>query len=46
LLKALFPNTATTLAEVGQAMINITLHGYARPIIEVPDILTLAHEPT
>jgi hypothetical protein len=43
ILKLLFPGSATTLAEVGQAMMNITQRGYTTTTIEVPDILTLAH---
>jgi len=31
-----------TLAEVGQAMINAVTIGYERPVLEVPDIVTLA----
>jgi len=41
-LKALFPNSATTLADVGLAMINVTLLGYEKQVIEVSDILVLA----
>ncbi|MCY1562300.1 hypothetical protein D9M68_996700 [compost metagenome] len=33
-----------TLEEVGKAMINVTLHGYHKPIIEVKDISFLAHQ--
>ncbi len=42
LLKLLFPNGAGTLAELGQAMINITLFGYDKQVIEVKDIKALA----
>lgn len=30
------------MAEVGQAMINVTRHGYEKPVLEV-DIVELAH---
>jgi len=42
-LKVLTPNMASTLAEVGQAMINVTLFGYETHTIEVKDIKKLAH---
>lgn len=42
MLRAFFPAFTTTLAEVGKAMINVTRIGYARPVIEVKDILVLA----
>jgi len=41
-LKLLFPNGASTLAELGEAMINITLNGYDKQVIEVKDIIKLA----
>ncbi len=41
LLKAIMPKFATTLAEVGQAMIEVTLNGYSKNIIEVDDILAI-----
>ena len=40
----IMPNSVSTLAELGQAMINITLHGYTKQVIEVKDILVLAKE--
>ncbi len=43
ILRALFPGFVTTLAEVGQAMINITKLGYSKPVIEVKDIVVLAN---
>lgn len=43
ILKVLMPNMASTLAEVGQAMINVTLHGYDKQILEVKDIIKAAH---
>lgn len=41
-LRPLFPNFVCTLREVGQAMINATLRGYEKPILEVKDIVKLA----
>lgn len=38
LLRKLFPGTASTLAELGQAMLKVTKHGYPKPILEVKDI--------
>lgn len=43
MLKVLTPNMASTLAEVGQAMINVTLFGYETRTIAVKDIKKLAH---
>jgi hypothetical protein len=40
--KILFPGTVSTLAEVGQAMINVTLHETEKKILEVKDIVALA----
>lgn len=40
--RVLMPKFVTTLAELGQAMINVTILGYSKPVIEVPDILKLA----
>jgi uncharacterized protein YbjT (DUF2867 family) len=37
-----FPSMVSTLAEVGQAMINVTLHGYEKQILEVRDIVAAA----
>ncbi len=42
ILKFLSPNLATTLEELGLAMINSALKGYSKPIIEVRDITTLS----
>jgi hypothetical protein len=42
-LKALFPGKVSTLQEVGWAMINVTLKGYEKPVLEVKDIIRLAH---
>jgi uncharacterized protein YbjT (DUF2867 family) len=38
----LFPGVASTLAEVGQAMIKAVIKGYDQPILEVKDIEALA----
>ncbi|PQJ09439.1 epimerase [Flavipsychrobacter stenotrophus] len=38
LFKVILPNFVSTLAVVGQAMINVTLKGYERNILEVKDI--------
>jgi uncharacterized protein YbjT (DUF2867 family) len=46
LVRKLFPQFASTLAELGQAMINVVLLGYDKPILEVKDIVKLAHEKT
>jgi hypothetical protein len=42
-LKPLFPNSVSTLREVGLAMIHVTIRGYDNPVLEVKDILKLAH---
>jgi hypothetical protein len=39
-----FPKFVSTLAELGQAMINAVLLGYDKQILEVKDIVKLAHE--
>ena len=41
-LKLLFPNSSSTLAELGLAMINTSLHGYEKKVLEVKDIKFLA----
>ncbi|MFY0252547.1 NAD-dependent epimerase/dehydratase family protein [Chitinophaga sp. 30R24] len=41
-LHALFPNQVSTMQEVGLAMINSVLKGYAQPILEIKDIKLLA----
>ncbi len=41
-MRWVFPGGVSTLAELGQAMINITLFGYDKQIIEVKDIVKLA----
>jgi nucleoside-diphosphate-sugar epimerase len=42
ILHWLFPSKSCTLAEVGQAMINVTLHGYQKQVLEVKDIVEAA----
>lgn len=42
ILHLLFPSGSCDLAEVGQAMINVTLHGYPTRILEVRDIVEAA----
>lgn len=41
-LRWAFPSSVTTLAELGEAMINVTLRGYDKQVIEVRDIVELA----
>lgn len=41
--RRVFPQWVCTLAEVGQAMINVTRYGYPKPVLEVKDIVALAH---
>lgn len=41
-LRKLFPNYVTTLEEIGLAMINVTLKGYSKQILECKDIVKLA----
>jgi len=43
--KSLFPNSMSALAEVGQAMINATLFGYDKQVLDVRDIIALAGHP-
>jgi hypothetical protein len=43
ILRPIFPNFVSTLSEVGQAMINVTLKGYQKPVLEVKDIVKVAH---
>lgn len=38
ILKAVFPNSASTLKQVANAMINVTKYGYDKNILEVKDI--------
>ena len=44
IVRNIFPQFVSTLAELGQAMINVVLIGYDKPILEVKDIVKLAHE--
>jgi uncharacterized protein YbjT (DUF2867 family) len=41
-LRRLFPNMATTLRELGLAMIKAARDGYEKPVVEVADIVRLA----
>ncbi len=41
-LKTIAPGSASTLAEIGQAMINVVNRGYKQQVIEVADIVALA----
>lgn len=40
--RRLFPNYFSTLAELGQAMINTSIQGYSKQILEVEDILVMS----
>lgn len=42
LFRALFPGVVSTLAELGLAMIHVTLEKYPKPILEVRDIVSAA----
>ncbi|WP_139926346.1 NAD-dependent epimerase/dehydratase family protein [Hymenobacter sp. DG01] len=42
-LRRIAPSWVSTMAEVGRAMINVTHHGYEKPVLEVKDIVELAH---
>ncbi|MDO7876313.1 epimerase [Hymenobacter sp. ASUV-10] len=42
-VRGLAPNSACTLQEVGQAMINAATSGYPKGVLEVSDIVALAH---
>ena len=42
LLRRFFPNTASTLKELGLAMIYAVTKGYPKQILEVKDIVALA----
>lgn len=44
LFHILFPNNVSTMAQVGQAMINSVLKGYPKQVLEVADIKLLAAE--
>lgn len=43
-VRKVFPKYVSTLAELGQAMINVTLNGYPQQILEVRDIVAAAAE--
>jgi uncharacterized protein YbjT (DUF2867 family) len=43
-VRKIFPKYVSTLAELGQAMINVTLSGYPESILEVRDIVAAAGE--
>ncbi len=43
LMRKLMPAYVSTLAELGQAMINSVLKGYSTRVLEVKDIVALAH---
>ena len=40
--RAVFPNSVSTLVELGQAMINVALYGYDKQVLEVKDIVAAA----
>lgn len=42
IIKALTPNSACDIAEVGRAMINVTLNGYETQVLEVKNIIAAA----
>jgi hypothetical protein len=44
-LRALMPNTVSTLAELGVAMIAVVRTGYEKPVLEVRDIIALSRKP-
>ena len=41
-VRGLAPKFASTLAELGQAMLHVAQRGYAKPVLEVPDIVAAA----
>jgi uncharacterized protein YbjT (DUF2867 family) len=41
-LKAVFPGSVSTLADLGQAMLGVTLKGYDKKVLEVRDIKAVA----
>lgn len=44
-LRRVFPQGVSTLAELGLAMINVTRYGFPKKVLEVKDIVQLAHQP-
>lgn len=45
LVRFVFPKMISTLAEIGQAMIQVTKHGYEHSVLEVKDIVAVAKSP-
>jgi uncharacterized protein YbjT (DUF2867 family) len=45
ILRRFWPRSIVTSVEVGLAMLGVARHGYARAILEVPDIQDAAHNP-
>ncbi|WP_311136539.1 epimerase [Hymenobacter cellulosilyticus] len=43
-LRQFLPRYVSTLAELGQAMLNVVRKGYPKPVLEVPDIVALARQ--
>jgi uncharacterized protein YbjT (DUF2867 family) len=43
IVKVLFPNFVSTLADLGRSMIGVTRKGYPKPILEVQDIKAVAN---
>ncbi|WP_308418678.1 hypothetical protein [Hymenobacter lutimineralis] len=41
-VRGLGPKYASTLVELGQAMLHVSQRGYAKPVLEVPDIVAAA----
>ncbi|TGE24247.1 epimerase [Hymenobacter aquaticus] len=41
-VRAVLPKFASTLAELGQAMLSVVRRGYPKPVLEVPDIVAAA----
>ena len=42
LFRLIFPKYVVRLEEIGRAMLNATLEGYTKPVLECPDIVELA----
>jgi hypothetical protein len=42
ILLRVWPNSVSTLQQVAEAMIKVTLYGYEKPVLEVPDVKALA----
>lgn len=43
-VKAMFPNSASTMQELARAMIHVARHGYEKTVLEVRDILRIAKD--